>query len=86
MTSHDKAEKGLVHDCLTFLFEKANGPSSPTHDLPGAMAVSEELPEPVPPEFPPVGMTCPHGVHLWAYPNAERIAALRRLNEEGSRG
>lgn len=68
-------------DCLTALFEMANATTNPMHGLAGAMAVSLDDPVVTAAEFPPQRVRCPHGVPFWAYPNAERIAALRELNE-----
>lgn len=66
--------------CAEFMFDAANAPSNPTHDLSGAMAVSENYPSITAPEFPVQTYRCPHGVRFHCYPTPERIQALRDLN------
>lgn len=74
---------GQTHRCIETLFDVANSPTNPMHGLAGAMAVSEDEPLIVAPEFPPQRMRCPHGTRFYAYPNAERIQALRDLDQGG---
>ena len=74
MSSHTTA-------CIETMFDKANSAAiGEMHGLPGAIAVAENAPLVVAPEFPPLVMRCPHGVRVFAYPNQERIDALRALN------
>ena len=76
---------GEHEHCAVDLLGMANAPSNPMHGIAGLIDVTEEV---VPPviavEFPPQGVTCPHGVHFWAYPNQERIDALRAMNAASS--
>lgn len=53
------------------------------HDLPGSMDVALTPPRVTAPEFPPQTYRCPHGTRIYVYPTPVRIAALRKLNEEG---
>lgn len=77
--AHTRATE-KAHTCGEFLRAKANAPAGPMAGLPGAMLVSESAPVFTADEFPPQVYRCPHGTRFWAYPDAERIAALRALN------
>lgn len=66
-------------ECAEFMRAAANE-RNPMCGLPGAMLVREYAPIITATEFPPQSYRCPHGVRLYAYPDAERIAALRALN------
>lgn len=73
-------ERSAEHACGEHARRAANSETNPMHGLRGEMLVAEQPPSITVPEFPPQGMTCPHGVKFWAYPDGARVAALRDLN------